>query len=333
MIETIYIEEAVRQHRRTAEILTRFPKARLIPCERYGEVFNPRSQDFKIQKRRPALILAEKFDNFVLPTPDGFGIGGTENYYFSHMLNCLYDCRYCFLQGMFRSAHYLLFVNYESFMDAIDSTLDKSTTDKTVTFFSGYDCDSLALETVTGFAEAFLPFFRERPRALHELRTKSVNIQALLKTEPLDNCVTAFSFTPAEISEKVEHGVPPVKRRIEAMKQLAERGWPLGLRLDPLIYHGRFESNYRRLVNDLFAAVPAEAFHSVSLGAMRFPKAMFDPMVKLYPDELLLAGPLHPSNGMVTYRREVEEEMTQFCRSLLGDYLPAEKFFHCAPWS
>ncbi len=333
MIDTIYIEAAVRQHPRTSAILGHFPKARLITCERYGEVFNPRSQNFRVQKHRPSLILAEKFDNFVLPAPEGFGIGGEENFYFSHMLNCLYDCRYCFLQGMFRSAHYLLFVNYESFMQAMNRTLKETAGGKPVTFFSGYDCDSLALESVTGFAEAFLPFFRKRPRAHLELRTKSVNTQVLIDSKPFDNCVTAFSFTPAEISEKIEDGVPPVSNRIKAMKQLAEQGWKLGLRLDPLIYHDGFESTYRRLVKNIFAAVEAKAFHSVSLGPMRFPRAMYDKIAKLYPENRLLAGPLHRSNGMVSYQKKVEKEMTQFCRSLLMEHLPTEKFFHCTPWS
>ncbi|HIC74848.1 MAG TPA: DNA photolyase [Candidatus Marinimicrobia bacterium] len=333
MIETIYIEEAVRSHPRTSEILARFPGARRIRCHRYGEVFNPRGQDFRIQKRRPALILAEKFKNFVLPAPEGFGIGGSENFYFSHMLNCLYDCRYCFLQGMYQSAHYVMFVNHESFMDAIDRRLEETKESQAVTFFSGYDCDSLALESVTGFVKAFLPFFRERPRALLELRTKSVRVQELLKTEPFENCVTAFSFTPAEISEKTEHGVPPVASRIEAMAKLAEAGWKVGLRLDPLIYHKGFENSYSKLVRDIFNAVPPEAVHSTSLGPMRFPKAMYDRIVRLYPDDRLLAGPLSPSNGMVTYRRHVEEEMTEVCRALLGEYVPEEKFFHCTPWA
>ena len=100
MIETIYVEEAVRNHPRTQQVLKRFPNAVKIPCERYGEIFNRKAQNFRLQKERPALILAEKFDHFVLEVPEGYGIGGKRNFYFSHMLNCIYDCRYCFLQGM-----------------------------------------------------------------------------------------------------------------------------------------------------------------------------------------------------------------------------------------
>ncbi|MGZ5058118.1 MAG: DNA photolyase, partial [Methylobacter sp.] len=119
MIETIYIEEAILQHPRVLDIVARFPQARRVTCARYGEIFNPKAQNFRLQKQQPALILAEKYKHFALPAPVGYGIGAARNYYFSHMLNCLYDCRYCFLQGMYQSANYVLFVNYEDFQQDI----------------------------------------------------------------------------------------------------------------------------------------------------------------------------------------------------------------------
>ena len=144
-IDTIYVEEQVREHPRVRDVLGRFPAARVVACERYGEVFNPRAQNFRLQKRRPGLILAAKHDRHVLEAPAAHHIGGQRNYYFSHLLNCPYDCRYCFLQGMFRSAAFVLFVNYEDFQLAIDARL-REWPDEDVFFFSGYDCDSLAFE-------------------------------------------------------------------------------------------------------------------------------------------------------------------------------------------
>ena len=87
MISTIYVENAVVEHPRTRAILARFKDAPVIRIERYGEVFNRRGQNFRLQKKRPALIIAEKHDGHVLPTPPGYGIGGENNYYFSHLLN------------------------------------------------------------------------------------------------------------------------------------------------------------------------------------------------------------------------------------------------------
>ncbi|HIM20337.1 MAG TPA: hypothetical protein EYM28_07020 [Rhodospirillales bacterium] len=66
MIDTIYIEEDVRDHPRTRSILSRFNKARHISIERYGEVFNKRAQNFRLQKFKPALILARKHAGHIL---------------------------------------------------------------------------------------------------------------------------------------------------------------------------------------------------------------------------------------------------------------------------
>ena len=74
------------------------------------------------------------------------------------MYNCIYDCSYCFLQGMYSSANFVLFVNYEDFVLEIKKLISKK---ENITFFSGYDCDSLALENITGFASYILPIFKE----------------------------------------------------------------------------------------------------------------------------------------------------------------------------
>src|SRR5436309_9192514 len=115
----IYVEEEILNHPRTLAIQSRFPDAEVVPCARYGEIFNRRAQHFRLQKRRPSLILAKKHRNFVHDAPEGFGLEGTRSFLFDPMLNCIYDCRYCYLQGWFRSANYLWLVNYGAYQWAI----------------------------------------------------------------------------------------------------------------------------------------------------------------------------------------------------------------------
>lgn len=328
MIETLYIEEHIVEHPRVAEIRARFPKARNILCERYGEVFNPKAQNFRLQKQRPALILAEKYHRFVLAAPPGYGIGGPRNYYFSHMLNCLYDCRYCFLQGMYQSAHYVLFVNYEDFQDEI-RMLCRQYPEQAIHFFSGYDCDSLALEPVTGFAQAFLPVFADLPNAWLELRTKSTQIRSLLERPAWPRCIVAFSLAPDEIATKVEAKAPPLVRRLEAIMKVQSQGWPVGLRFDPLIYTADYKTHYRALFEQVFAKIALQNLHSVSLGVFRLPEAYFKKVHKLYPEEKLFAGPLVNQHGQMSYRPELEREMMHYCRELLLDYIPENRFFPC----
>jgi spore photoproduct lyase len=328
MIETIYIEEAILQHPRVLDILARFPQARKITCGRYGEVFNPKAQNFRLQKQQPALILAEKYKNYALPAPLGYGIGAARNYYFSHMLNCLYDCRYCFLQGMYQSANYVLFVNYEDFQQDIRQLCAESP-DENLHFFSGYDCDSLALEPVTGFAEQFLPFFATLPNAWLELRTKSTQVRSLLNREPLPRCIVAFSLSPDQIAEKVEAKAPSVERRLDALVKLQEQDWQIGLRFDPLIYQSGYQRQYRELFERVFSRIDLNRLHSVSLGVFRLPENFFKKVYKLYPEEKLFAGPLVSQQGMVSYKQELEREMMHYCTEQILNYIPADKFFPC----
>jgi len=328
MIETIYIEEAILQHPRVLDIVARFPQARKVTCGRYGEVFNPKAQNFRLQKQQPALILAEKYKNFALPAPLGYGIGAARNYYFSHMLNCLYDCRYCFLQGMYQSANYVLFVNYEDFQQDIRQLCAESPREN-LHFFSGYDCDSLALEPVTGFAEQFLPFFATLPNAWLELRTKSTQVRSLLNREPLPRCIVAFSLSPDQIAEKVEAKAPSVARRLDALCKVQEQGWQIGLRFDPLIYQSGYQQQYSELFGQVFSRIDLNRLHSVSLGVFRLPENFFKKVHKLYPEEKLFAGPLITQQGMVSYQQELEQEMMNYCTEQLLTYIPADKFFPC----
>ena len=328
MIPYIYIEREIRDHPRVEAILLRHKRATVVECERYGEVFNPKAQNFRLQKQRPALILAKKHKNHVQQAPASYGVGGDSNYYFSHMLNCLYDCRYCFLQGMYRSANYVLFVNYEDFLTAMDSLVLPG---KQTWFFSGYDGDSLALEPVTDFAASMLSWFEQRPDAWLELRTKSTQIGALLQRKPLLNVVTAFSFTPEAVWKATEHRVPPVEKRVEAMLQLARAGWPVALRIDPLIWHKEYQHHYRQLFRTLLEALPVDLIHSVTTGPFRMPQPFFRNMERLYPEEPLFAAGLETRGKMVSYPLEREQEMVDFCLQELAHYLPEEKIYMNLP--
>lgn len=330
MIDTIYFEEQVADHPRANALFSRFPQADRIPCTHYKEVFNPSGQNFRIQKKKPALILAKNSGKLVHAVPATYGIGGKENYYFSHMLNCLYDCRYCFLQGMYPSAHYLLFINYEDFFEEIEKVAAEKP-NQASWFFSGYDCDSLALEKLTRFAQAALPFFANHTSAHLELRTKSVATQILENEDPLPNVVTAFSFTPKEISEVIEKDVPSVSSRIQAMKRLSEKGWKLGIRLDPIIDCNDFEKLYQSLISEIFANVTIGSIHSVSLGPFRLPDPFFKRMEKLYPKEPLFASNLEKRGRSVSYPKEIEEHRIRICKRFILQHLPPEKLFFCQP--
>jgi len=327
-MQTIYIEKHLLEHPRAKRILEKFTKKTVITCNHYGEVFNRKNQNFRQQKQNPSLIIAEKKGKKVLPTPPEFGIGGKLNYYFSHLLNCPFDCRYCFLQGMYQSAHYVLFINYEDFMTEIKNTINN--TSETCYFFSGYDSDSLAYDPISYFTQEFIPFFSQLNNCYLELRTKSANIRPLLKHEAPDNCIVAFSLNPSSIADKIEHKAASTSKRLKAMQQLAQHGYTIGLRFDPLIYTENFEAVYRDLFMDIKKHLNVNSIHSISIGGLRFPSKMHDKLIKLYPESTLLHQARYPVGKNKSYKKTVEQHLIKTITEAVKEYFPNSTLFSCA---
>ena len=107
----IYVEHAARDYPQTRALLDRFPHAQVVPVDDYKDVFARPRQHFQTQKNSVKLILAVKKDRFLYP---GSGISqrfDLDNFYYNTLLlNCVYNCDYCYLQGMYPSANIVVFV-------------------------------------------------------------------------------------------------------------------------------------------------------------------------------------------------------------------------------
>ncbi|PIS00573.1 MAG: DNA photolyase [Chlamydiae bacterium CG10_big_fil_rev_8_21_14_0_10_35_9] len=324
MIETVYLEKEIKNHPRADKIINRVNPKRVIEIERYQELFNLKSQSFRLQKNKPSLILAKKHGKFIHPIPEKYGIGGKENYYFSHLLNCPFDCQYCFLQGLYRSANYVLFINYEDFMEEISKKKDQETY-----FFSGYDADSLALEPKSHFVAEFLPFFESLPHSFLELRTKSIFTRPLINHQAIANCIVAYTLSPESICKEVELKAPPLHKRLKSIVDLQQNQWKIGLRFDPLIYVDNFESTYKNFFQEVFSKINLDLLHSVTLGTFRLPSSFYKPMKKQVKNQKLLAVLEKTPDNQYTYPPEKLEKLLHFCTEELLHYVNKEKVFLC----
>ena len=271
-IDTLYIEQRILKNQYTKQVTQLLKPKNVIYCQSFREIFNLKKQNFRIQKYKPSMILAMKENNFLIETPKTFNIGGKNNYYFSHMYNCIFDCKYCYLQGMFNSANYVLFINYESFFLEIKKKLEEKPNED-IYFFSGYDCDSLALEKITGFARSFINFFRQFKRGFLELRTKSCQVDEFLKITPTENIIFSWSLNPQNIITKFEDKTPNLEKRLDSIFKMQKNNWKIGLRFDPIIYENNFETIYTNFFEYVFKRLKIENIHSVTVGSLRLPNS------------------------------------------------------------
>ena len=318
MIENIYIEKSVKNQKITLQVMERVNPKNIIYCNNYKEIFNPRNQNFKLQKIKPSLILAKKNRNLLTQIPKNFSIGGQKNFYFSHMLNCIYDCRYCFLQGMFNSANYVVFINYNDFKKEIYKKIEQYKSE-TIHFFSGYDCDSLALEPMTNFFSIFMKNLYLPQNVLIELRTKSTQINFLLERKVIQNFLIAFSLNPESIIKSIEHKTPSLKKRIHSIKCLANKGWKVGLRFDPIIKVNNYKSIYKDFFKFIFYSLREIKIHSATIGSLRMPDTFLKKITKLYPNE--------SSSSYRSLDKEINEEVTKFCMNEVSKYIDKQKIY------
>ena len=310
--ETVYIEEDAKKDKNTIDILGRIKFKNLIYCDNYSEIFNPQNQNFRIQKIKPSIILAKKKKNFIMNTPKDFTIGFKENYYFSHMLNCIYDCKYCFLQGMFNSANFVIFTNFNDFINEIKKKSSKK--NQKICFFSGYDCDSLALEKITNFLGVFLKSFEKINNAYLEVRTKSTNIDVFKNIKPMKNVIIAYSLNPEIIVKEFEQKTPSLKKRINSINYLQERGWQIGLRFDPLINYSKNKLIYKKFFSYVFSKIQVKKIHSVTTGQFRMPNNFFNKLINIRPEDSLIFNKLKNEKILEgqTQNKECKEELTKF---------------------
>ena len=198
------MERGVKDHPRTKRILARFPQAQVVWIDHYKDVFCRRGQDYLRQHRAQSLILAAKQGTLIYPgVPVCQNFGNSYFYYTSCVMNCIYDCEYCYLKGMYPSAHLVIFVNLED----IFAEVKKIIAQHEMYLCVSYDTDLLALEEITGYAGEWVRFVKECEKEEQEggnglrieLRTKCANHSFFKNAEPSSHVVYAFTMSPQEV--------------------------------------------------------------------------------------------------------------------------------------
>jgi len=80
---------------------------------------------------------------------------------------------------------------------------------------------------------------------------------------------------------------------------------------------------YRGLFKEIFQTIKPDWLYSVNIGALRFPRRIFEKIERLYPNDALFAAGLIQRDGIVSYDMNIELEMTDFCRQELLRQIPA----------
>ncbi|SHI46760.1 spore photoproduct lyase [Clostridium cavendishii DSM 21758] len=320
----IYIEKAALNYEITKEVLKVFKNSELIEINHYKDIFSRSHQNYILQKGSPKLILAVKRDNLIYEGAEMCqDFGNNYFYYTSTMMNCIYDCEYCYLQGMYTSSNIVIFVNIEEIFEEVKKLLKIHP----VYLCISYDTDVLAFENVIGYTKRWIEFTKENKDLKIEIRTKSANFNAISAIEAYDNVILAWTLSPDEVIKGYENRTPILKDRILSIKQAVDKGWNVRLCFDPILYINNWKVCYSNLITTIFNEINADKIMDISIGVFRVSKDYLKRMRKQRKNSIILNYPFETVKGVCSYNNQLSENMTSYIYSLVSKYIPKEKIF------
>ncbi|KUK15603.1 MAG: Radical SAM domain protein [Petrotoga mobilis] len=311
----IYIEKDALNYSLTNEVISKLNKSKIIYIDNYNEIFSRKNQNPFLQKLSPSLILAVKKGDFIYKGSNlCHNFEQQDFYYTNFIVNCLYDCDYCYLKGMNFSSHILFFVNLSEYFNELRRLI----VEKGKLYLSiSYDSDILLFDGIYPFLKEWIKFAKENPLITIEIRTKTSNYKKFLNYSPIDNLIITWSISPQEVISKYEKNTPSLERRLIAISQLLKKGWKINLALDPILYIGEnWSDKYKEFINSITENINIKEINAITLGVFRIPadylkrfKKFFESSISFFPYQTI--------NGVSTYPEELKNEMIKFVYSEL----------------
>jgi len=185
---------------------------------------------------------------------------------------CFYRCDWCYLKLTYRAAFPFITVRvqYDRVKKLLENRLSK--TKELVIFNSGELADSLSMEHLTGAAREFIPWFGKSGNGYLFMLTKSDNVDDILDLPHNGHTIIAWSLNNEIVSQKFEIGAPPFEQRIEAILKVQKAGYPVRLRIDPIVPFDGWKEAYSETVKTIFNRVSPER---ITLGTLRFEEGFY----------------------------------------------------------
>lgn len=320
----IYVEKDILDKDITKSILAKYQNSEVIEIDKYMDIFGRGHQDIVAQHKSQKLILARQTGEKVYR--------GSKNcqsfnhdyfYYTSNIMNCIFDCEYCYLKGMYPSANIVFFVNIEDTFEEIKEKLSRHPVYVSVS----YNTDLIAMEQIFGVVKQWEKFVKANDNLTVEVRTKCANIHEWDNLEPDKNMIYAFTISPAEVINRYEKKTPAFEQRLKCIKELLDRGFQIRLCYDPMIYCDEWEKAYSDMLKEISDAIDLNRILDFSIGSFRISQDYMKNMRRLNPDSAVAWFPYENINGVYQYPEKIKESMQDFLLKELLKYVPMEKIF------
>ncbi len=189
----------------------------------------------------------------------------------SHIINCQYNCTYCYLHTFFGKDEIVVYRNKDKIISEVKEYIENSK--DALRIGTGEFSDSLAIPEAVSLARDLIKLFASQNRHLLELKTKSDCIEELLDLDSKGQTAIAWSLNPQTIVDSEEHGAVSLEKRLSAAIRCINAGYKTAFHFDPIIYFDGWREEYKKVVDAVFSTIAPQDILWISLGGLRFPTA------------------------------------------------------------
>ena len=317
----LYVEREAFDYPHTRRLMELHRDRPVVRVDSHAEVFYRSGQSFRSQKRSPGLIAAVGRGPLLYEAPSRVcGVRGLPVYYNDQLRNCVYDCDYCFLQGMHPSGHQLVFVNSEDFHREAARRATRGPYWLSVSYLT----DILAFEPVLPLAHEWVAFARRTPGVTVEIRTKG-EASGLPREAPPPNVVLVWSLSPQPLASRAERGCATLANRLRAARSASDAGWRVRIAVDPVVLYPGWREDYEAMLESTRALLRAEAVEAATVGVFRVGVDFMSRMTAARADSPVLHYPFERAHRVVTYSAAERESVDRLVGSSLRRWLGDEK--------
>jgi len=286
--EKIYIENKIKNHANTTLILEKLNFTEdIIFFDDILDLIKSINPVYHPKERSKSLVFSSIRGEILRKCPGTCGHICCNYFVINLYVGCPINCSYCILQSYLNQPFTIINVDIETIFTELDFIL-KNNQDKIFRIGTGELGDSLVYDYITNFSTKFISFFSNYSNSIFEFKTKTDNIDNILKIQSKGNIVVGFSVNPQIIIDKDENNSSSLSERIEAMKQLIEKGYKISLHFDPIVNIDNFDAEYKNVIEQIFCVLKPQNIAWISLGTFRYTPELKNMIEYNYPESNLL---------------------------------------------
>jgi spore photoproduct lyase len=326
-INTIFIDRGLARSRETDYIVSRLklvPEKIDDPAVVYEYVNNDSDP---VSKAKTTLYITENRGSVIRKCP-GTKFYTCCDYTILHTGTfCTMDCSYCILQAYFHPPVLQYFAGLERLGLSLDRIFCE---DKIFRIGTGEYTDSLIWEKISLQPRFLVKKFADQNNCILELKTKTVNIDSLLKLDHNGKTIISWSLNTPEIISSQERGTAGLSARLKAAGRAEAAGYRLGFHFDPVVIYPGCENDYKNVIKMIFDHVSPENIVWISIGTFRFMPALKQIIETRFINSTICYGEfISGLDNKMRYFKPLRIEIYKTLISCIKQYAPDLLIYFC----